>query len=203
MLLMAMAIGGCNLLTPLIFVGAHKKTVAPEFDKLAGKRVAVLVWVDETTLFDYPFARFELASYVSDKLYSETSQRKMNVDVVDPRDVEDYLERNTPARVDPRSVGGEFEADYVVYLEVLEFQMRDPTQPQLLWGKIEASVNVHDIHADADRLQAYELAPVRCAYPESGPVLLTSTNAPVVREAVYQKFAEEVARKFYEHSVEL
>ena len=30
----------CNLLTPLVFVGEHRKKVSPEFDKLANKRVA-------------------------------------------------------------------------------------------------------------------------------------------------------------------
>ena len=29
---------GCNLLTPLIFVGEHKKKVSPEFDKQGGHR---------------------------------------------------------------------------------------------------------------------------------------------------------------------
>jgi len=96
-----------------------------------------------------------------------------------------------------------FEADYVIYLEVLKFQMRDPSEPQFLKGRIEASVTVHDIHADPDQLRRYELAPVRCIHPDGSPVLLSRTNAPLVREATYRKFAEQVARKFYEHTVEL
>ena len=62
---------GCNLLTPLIFVGEHKKKVSPEFDKLQNSRVAVLVWIDQVVLFDYPYARFELCTYISDKLAAE------------------------------------------------------------------------------------------------------------------------------------
>lgn len=193
----------CNMLTPLIFVGEHRKKISAEFDKLAGKRVAVLVWTDPATLFDYRFARIELATYVSDKLRTELQQRQKATQVVDARDVEDFLQRNVDAQVDPYAVGRKFEADYVIYLEVLKFQMRNPREPQFLTGRIEASVTVHDIRADPDQLRRYELNPVRCIHPEGSPVLLSRTNAPLVREATYRKFAEQVARKFYEHTVEL
>lgn len=193
----------CNLLTPLIFIGEHKKQVAAEFDKLAGRRVAVLVWVDASTLFDYPHARFELASYVADKLAAETGRREMNTDVVDPREVEGFLQRNPVARIDPQALGRQFNADYVVYLEVLDFQIRDPEQPQFLRGVINASVSVRDMGADPDQLQRYELMPVRCRYPEHGPVILGATNSPLIREGAYRRFAELVARKFYEYTVDL
>ena len=39
-----LVLASCNLLTPLVFIGEHRKKVAPEFDKLANNRVAVLVW---------------------------------------------------------------------------------------------------------------------------------------------------------------
>lgn len=193
----------CNMLTPLIFVGEHRKKISAEFDKLAGKRVAVLVWTEPATLFDYRFARIELATYVSDKLRTELQQRQKATQIVDARDVEDFLQRNVDAQVDPYAVGRKFEADYVIYLEVLKFQMRNPREPQFLTGRIEASVTVHDVRADPDQLRRYELNPVRCIHPEGSPVLLSRTNAPLVREATYRKFAEQVARKFYEHTVEL
>jgi len=123
--------------------------------------------------------------------------------VVDARLVEDFLQKNAAARIDPRSVGRQFDADYVVYLEVLEFQMRDPHQPQFLQGMIQASVAVHDIKADPDQFQPYELTPIRCLYPENGPVMLSAGNAPLIREGSYRRFAELVARKFYDYTVDL
>jgi len=193
----------CNLLTPLVFIGEHKKKVSPEFDKLAGRRVAIVVWTDPSTLFDYPYARFELATYVGDKLYAEMTRRELDTEVVDPRDVEDFIQKNVNAQIYPHTVGEAFDADYVVYMEVLRFQFRNPEQPQFLRGQIHASVSVHDIRADPDQLRRYELAPVKCQYPDGAPVLMTATNAPLIREATYRKFAEQVARKFYEHTVEL
>ena len=132
----ALLSGGCNWLTPLVFVGEHKKTITAEFDKLAHRRVAILVWADQATLFDYPYARFELASYIGDKLTAEMGQRKLGTSVVDTRDVEDHIQKNPASQIDPIAVGRQFDAEYVVYLEVLGFQIRDPEQPQFLQGKI-------------------------------------------------------------------
>ena len=193
----------CNLLTPLVFVGEHRKKVSPEFDKLANKRVAILVWTEAATLFDYPFARFELATYVGDKLFAEMARRNQDTMVIDPRDVEDFLQKSPGAQIDPRAVGRQFNTDYVVYLEILRFQIQDPQQPQLLQGRVHASVAVYDMHADPFTAERYELAEVICVYPEGTPLLMSATNSPLVREATYQKFAELVARKFYEHTVAL
>jgi len=201
MLLAASA--SCNLLTPLAFVGQHQRVVPPEFDKLPSSRVVVLVWTDPSTLFDYPHAQFEVASYVGEKLQTELATRKFNTQWVDARDVVDYVQRNRAARIDPEAVGRHFDADYVIYIEVVRFQMREPEQPQFLRGRLDASVAVHDVRADTDQLRRYELAPVQCVHPEGGPVPLTATNAALLREATYRAFAERVARKFYEHKIEL
>lgn len=193
----------CNLLTPLAVMGVQKKRVPPEFDKLAGSRVAVEVWTDPSTLFDYPYARLELATYVGDKLHAELAQRSQAVDVVDPREVEDFLQKNPDARVNPAEVGKRFQANYVIYVEVAGFQIRDPGEPQFLRGRINASVSVHNVSAGERESRRYELTPVEAVYPDEQPVLINATNSPQIREATYRKFAEMVARKFYEYTVEL
>jgi len=190
----------CNLLVPLALVGKHQKKILPEFDKLPGKRVAVLVWTDPATLFDYPYARLELATFVSDKLEYELIQRRQTAEVVDPRDIEDYLQKDLDAGVDPRRVGEHFKADYVIYLQIIEFQIRSADEPQFLRGHIEASITVYEIGGAEER---FALTPVHTLFPEHAPILLTATNAPLVREATYRSFAEQVARKFYEYTIQL
>jgi hypothetical protein len=191
----------CNLLTPLAVLIEPTKRVEPEFDKLPGKKVAVLVWTEPATLFDYPHTRFELATFIGDKLYAELGGRDSGTAIVDPRDVEDFIQKRPAAQIDPPAVGKQFDADYVIYLEVLQFQLRDPNTPQFLRGRIEASVSVHDVHADAGSQRRYDLITAKCEYPDEAPVALTATNSPLVREATYRKFAETVARKFYGHTI--
>lgn len=202
-LVVAVAASGCNWLTPLVFVGEHKKEVTAEFDKLPGSRVAVLVWTDPAVLFDYPYARFELASYVTEKLTTEFGSRNQRIDLVNAREVEDFVRRDPGVAVDPRTVGRQFSADFVLYLEVIAFQIRDPRQPQFLQGRIGASVAVYDIRPGAGAADRYELAPVEAVYPEGQPVVLSATNAPLVREMTYRTFADMVARKFYNYTVEI
>ncbi|MBI3834266.1 MAG: hypothetical protein HY287_08055 [Planctomycetes bacterium] len=192
----------CNLAKPLAVFIQPKRSVAAEFDKLGGSKVAILVWTDPSTYFDYPHVRFELATYVGDKLNAEMAQRNRPVEIVDARDVEDYVQKVPDAAIDPAKVGKQFNADYVVYLEITEFQIRDAQQPQFLRGKIRATVSVHDSHSTASMLRRFELTPVECVYPEKQSVLMTATNSPLVREAVYRKFAEYVSRKFYQYTEE-
>ena len=65
-------------------------------------------------------------------------------------------------------------------------------------------MSVHEVRSGAARpAERFELTPVDSVYPEGAPVLFSATNSPVIREATYRKFAEDVARKFYEHSVDL
>ncbi len=193
----------CNLLTPIIFIGDHQKRIFPEFDKLPDQRVAVVVWTSPATLFDYPHARYELATYLSEKLSYEMEQRHLGTTVVDARDVEDYLQKNLDAQVDPRRVGRTFDADYVIYIEILGFQVRDPESPLFLKGQIEASVVVYDTRPDAPPMTKYGLTAVTSYYPSDRPIMMSATNSREVREGLYRTFASDVARKFYEYKIDL
>ena len=160
----------CNLLTPLAIMIEPTKRVAPEFDKLPGKKVAVLVWTEPATLFDYPHTRFELATFIGDKLHAELGSRESATTVVDPRDVEDFIQKSPPAQIDPYAVGKKFDVDYVIYLEILQFQLREPDTPQFLRGRIEASVSVHDVRAAAGSQRRFDLITAKCEYPDEAPV---------------------------------
>ena len=191
--------GGCNLLVPFIFLGEHKRKVPAEFDKLEGTRTAVVVWAEPETLFDYPHVRLELGSYTGDKIRANVK----DCDIVDSFRVEEFLERNADDTIDPRKVGAHFEADMVVYIELLEFQVRDRSAPDLLRGRVKASVSVYDLRADPDEISSFVLESVEVVCPQNQPVLMSSRNAQLIRQQTYDLFSEKVARKFYEHKVDL
>jgi len=198
-----LAAPACNMLLPAMFVGEHKKKITAEFDKLEGTRTLVLAWAPPATLFDYPYIRFEVASRVTGQLASRLRGTDRGTDLVDPRDVADYLQKEPDAAADPMKVGRQFDADYVVFVEISRFQIRDPHSPELLQGTIEAGVSVFDMHVDPDLDPRHELTPVEAVYPPNGPKLMTATNAQFIREATYDIFSEQVARKFYDYTVDL
>lgn len=192
------SIAGCNWLMPLIFL-EHKERIPAEFDKLDGKRTAIVAWAAQETLFDYPHVRMELNLHIADRLWTHLDKP----DLIDGRTIEDHLERSLSNSVDPEEIGKKFDCDYVIYLELLEFQMRDPDAPDFLRAKIAASVTVYDMRVDPDEPRQFELAAVTALYPEDLPLLFNDTNAVVVRKQAYEKFAEMVARKFYDYEVDM
>lgn len=183
---------GCNMLMPMIFMGEHKERIPAEFDKLKGKTVAVAVWADQNTLFDYPYVRMELGLHIADRLWANVDDIK----VADGRKIEDFLQRNLANTIDPADIGKKFDSEMVVYIELLDFQIRDPQSPDFLDPRIDASVAVYDLSADPDQPKQYELEPVKV---EGESKLFTETSGQVARKALYEEFAETVSRKFYDH----
>jgi hypothetical protein len=186
-------VSGCNWLVPLTLMQEHKRKIPPEFNRLESKRALVLVWAEPETLFDYPRVRLDLASYVSDKIATEVK----DVTMISPRKVEDYIQRTLTADAEPRRIGSEFDAEVVIYIELLQFQIRDPQVPDLVQARIGASVVVYDLTADVDEPRQFELTPVRVTVPEGRGILMTRANVIQVRREAYVQFAEVVARKFY------
>ena len=191
--------GGCNWLLPFVFLGEHKRKIAPEYDRLEGSRLAVVVWAEPETLFDYPHVRLELGAFIGDRIRANVEQ----CDVVDQFAIEEFMERDLDAAADPRKVGTEFEADKVVYVELLRFQIRDASSPDLLQARVDAGVSVYDLYADPDEINRFVLDPVSVTYPEGQAAVMSARAAQLVRQNTYELFSETVARKFYEHRVDM
>lgn len=192
----AVVLGGCSWLTPLIYMGQHKEEVYAEFNKLSGKTVAVAVWADQETLFDYPHVRMELGLHIADRLWSNVPDIKL----VDGRRIEDHMQRNLANSVDPIDIGKRFDSEMVIYAELLDFQIRNPDSPEFLDPRIYASITVYDLTADPDEPKQYELLPVEVDQPEA---LFNDTSAQIARKALYEQFADTVAKKFYDHKVDM
>jgi hypothetical protein len=186
---------GCNLLTPLVlFAPDPKKKVPAEFDWLSGKRVLVLVWAPQETLIEYPWARLEVAQYVGDGIAAHVKDMK----TVPPKEVEDYLQRIYEIEYDPAAMGKKFEAEAVVYLELLEYEMRNPDAPQLRRGTIRSSVMVYDMTSPKEP-EKFELQEITVRVPEGNDVGVMNKTGLQIRKMTYEKFADCVAKKFYEH----
>ena len=93
-------------------------------------------------------------------------------------------------------------ADIVIYLELLKYEMRNPDAPQLRRGTINSSVMVYDL-AQEDGPEKFELEEVWVRVPEDGSVGVMNKSGTQMRKMAYEKFAELVARKFYEYEIEM
>lgn len=191
---LAVGLGGCNWFVPLAFILPDTRKVEPEYAKLVDCKAVVVVWAEPETLYDYPYIRLEASSHIGDRIRANVE----GIHLVNARKVEDFIQRTPEAAFNPELVGEHFRADAVVYVELLEFQIRDPESPDLLQGKARAEVTVHDLRSEEDDYGTQELESVELTVPEQ-PVLYTAAAPTVIRNQTYDKLAELVARKFYEH----
>lgn len=201
-LMTSLLAAGCNLLVPAaVVMSPPTRKVPPEFARLSGHRVAVFVWVPPATMTVYPYARYDLARYVGDALARHVD----GVQVVSAAGIEEFLNSTADPVVEPQELGRHFDADMVIYLQVLEFQVRDPATPNLLRARISASLSVVDLSDPTGRVATYPLSTVSVLYPRRGSISVFDTRVDEreVRRAACEVFAEEVARRFYEHEVEL
>ena len=190
---------GCNWLIPgMILAGPPTKKVEAEFSRLAGKKVLVLVWAPPAVLANYPYSRYDIAKYVGDALRSQIE----DVTTVSARKVEDYVSRRPQGTADPEVVGRHFQAEVVVYLELLRYRMRLPESPHLYRGDIHASVVVFDLKTAGGEPGRYELSAASALHPEGAPVSIYNTSEQKLRKETCEIFAEKVALKFKAHRVE-
>jgi len=178
--------------------GPAVRTVHAEFAGLENKRVLVLVWVDPNTLDEHPQIRLDLARHVAARL----REHVRGVTIVEPGEVERSLPDQPGGLWDPAAIGRQFGADVVVYLEVAEFSLRDPREPQYYQARITASVFVYDL-ARAEQVSGpIELSRADLVAPAGGPVSVYDASPRRIRKLACEQFAEVVARKFYDHQVQ-
>jgi len=186
---------GCNLAGPLAMMTPEPtETVPAEFNRLDGKKVAILVWTPPETVLQFPHIRLELASQIAYQM----KQRLKNTQVVPPEQIAEYQDRNlnwdaTP----PTQIGKPFGADYVVFVEVLEYSTRDPRTPGLFSGRAKASVVVHDV---ADPTARWSLTPAVAQYP-TGKARLANADDMTIHRQLLEALGSRVVLKFCEHEV--
>ncbi len=185
---------GCGLTRALIVQTAPTtEKVAPEFNRLPGKKVLVYVWAPPEIRFDYPKICYELSAYVSAYL----QQYVEDVQITEPVRIENYIEKKGAFQGDPVELGKHFRADMVVHLSVYKFSIRDPGYAHYYRGRINSSVAVRDFTNAGKAPEAIILKDVAVVVPEKNPIGFNNVDATQIRQATYDTFAVEVGKKFH------
>ncbi len=168
--------------------------IPTEFNKLDGKKVAVVVYALPETMLQFPHMQLELSSQVAYQM----KLRLKTVAVVPPQQVADYQGRNLNwDAVPPTQIGKQFGADYVVFVEVLEYSTREPKAPSLFRGRAKASIVVHDV---ADPTARWSLTPAGAEYP-TGHTKLANADDMTIHRQLLEILGGQITTKFYEHEV--
>jgi hypothetical protein len=195
--LLLVGLCSCRLLLYPIMATAPDPTkkVPAEFGRLAGHRVAIVVWADQGTLFEYPYIRFELAEYVAYHL----KQKIRPIGLVSNREIAAYQQSHYDwDSVAPARIGQQFDADLVLYVEVLEYTTRGGGTDYLLSGRGRVALAVHDVRAEPSQQRGYH-GEAQVRYPESGSLGSTEATTATVHRRTLDLLAQAVAKKFYDH----
>lgn len=187
---------GCNILAYPAYLAAANQTekIPAEFSKLDNKKVAILVWAEPGTLFQFPHIRLELASQIAYQM----NQHLKTTQVVPAQMIDDYQTRNPNwDAVAPSEIGKQFGADYVIFVEILEYSTREPQTPGLFRGKARASVVVHDV---SDPTARWTLTQASAKFPQGRTALMNSDDQ-VIHRQLLEILGNQVTVKFYQHEV--
>lgn len=176
-----------------------KRKVAAEYDKLAGKRVAIIVWADQATLDEDYAARYRVADAV--RYYLKEGIK--DVDLVDIRDITDFQEKSGSDWEGMSNVelGRKFKADRVVRIDLLEYTTRAPDAQSVRKGRVRASVAVYDVGRPAGDRAVFATEVTGSYPPEGRKIDVLSVGDVDILNGALRVFGEATARKFYEHEV--
>jgi hypothetical protein len=176
------------------------KTVEAECNQLPGKSVAIVIFADQSVQYEYPMAKVELSAALGEELKKHID----DVTVVNWRRVIKYQNSNPDwASTDKAKLGKPFNANFVLYISLVEFTLREPGSLNLCRGRITADVSLYQCSAEARHSCIWREDDIRVLYPEKGHSQLLETNRQI-QELSYKTvmaFVTELGRKFYKHEV--
>jgi len=193
--------GGCNWFQlPLyaIFGQTHTQVKA-QYKGLTGKKIAIVIATGPSTSFDYPQARTDITMAVIQTI----TKHVKNVQFVDQAELEKFQKEDLDWVALPMSdIARRFDAQRVLYLDLYQFTMYEPNSINLLRGSIAAAMTVYEADSAAPDRPAYRTS-LEVLYPENQPQPTSNRAMAAIQSGTIALFADQVARKFYDHKVKI
>jgi hypothetical protein len=185
--IVAGASSGCVGLLSNLLHAVQGEFVQAEFDKLAGKRVAVVAISDSSAWSDDQAAKL-VARQVGESIEIEV----LDTDIVPESEVDQWRDTNGWDTVDLEGLGKGVKADYVIYVELSDLVVRDGQT--LYRGRVAVTTTVHDVAADRT---VFRKSIPEFLYPVSTGVYASETTEPRFRRAFLEVLAKRIARYFH------
>jgi len=183
-----------------LLFGGQEKPVKAEFTGLKGKSVAVVVFCDKRTQYDYPDISLTLASAIAGELEKHVEK----VRVIDPRQVVKYQDSNIYwDEMGKTELGKALGADFLLFVPLEEFSTRETGSQNLYRGRITSQCGLWQVSLPERKARVWQSETIRVVHPEHDPSGLLQENDRVVREKTERLFADRLAKKFYDHKVPL
>jgi len=201
LVLTASAVIGCDATGYMLYLfapGDKMVKVPAEFDGFAGKKVAIVIYADICVQYDYPFARLGLSTAIASELKAHVE----NIEIVPPARVVAFQDQNVNwETMDRTELGRELGADYVLYVMLDEYTLREPGSVNLFRGRVRAQAVVYDCLKNESDARVWSGDEFSVIYPEHAPTGQLGQDDSRIRYETEKRFAMQLAKRFYEHEV--
>ncbi|HEY6565382.1 MAG TPA: hypothetical protein VIY86_12850 [Pirellulaceae bacterium] len=179
---------GCvGLVANLIHAGVGNKVPA-KFAGLTEKRVAV-VCVSRSSMF----GPSEDAHGIAQRVQQRLQQNVPKIQLVDQREITDWIDHEGWDEVDYREVGGGVDAQMVIGIDILSFSLHEGNT--MYRGRSDMELTVFDM--DQGGKVVWNEAPPPLVFPViSGPHITETTEAEF-RRCFLDAISDHAARSFY------
>jgi hypothetical protein len=157
--------------------------------------VVVVCSTPEAIRGDFPSLSADLLDGVTRRLKRE------NVKVVSPDAVATWLDDNGGRWSDPSEIAEQFDADFIIHIELEQFAYHQENSPLLLRGRATGKATAWAVHtAEGTKLatNVFERE-YTSEYPQHHPVSVEQISDHVFRKRYLDRVCGELARMFYDY----
>ncbi len=202
LLLISMGVSGCSLgvMVGKMFFGDPLRTCEftsrTKVDLSEGeKKVLVICSTPESIRSDYPSLNYDLLEQITYKL------KRHDIVVMDTGKVATWLDDNGGVWNDVDELAENFDVDYIIHVDIDEFDYREPNSPNLLRGKAFGTVSAYEVRELDGYKQAMEVfaSEYTSEYPSHMPVSIESESPKVFRKKYTDRIADQIGRFFFNY----
>jgi hypothetical protein len=197
--------GGCNVAAFVGYIFAPRddepKTVQAKYKGLEGRSLAIVVFTDPSTQYEYPTAREHVAGAIATEFAKEEVHKEIkNFRVVPVRNVLSYQERNLRwNELDKTQLAKNLGADSLLFVSLTEFTTREPHSTGMMRGIVTAEVTLYDARKPESASRVWKGDNVRVVYPDDSSPGVIGTEDRAIRQTIVSRLAQKIAWNFYKH----
>jgi hypothetical protein len=129
--------------------------------------------------------------------------RRRKVDVVDPKEIAQWIDDHGGVGEDVSDIAQDIEADFIAWINVHRFQTKEDNAPRLHRGRMLAEVSAYRIENLGDRKLPSQIfvTEFNSTYPEHQPISENGRSALVFQKEYLDRVSELLGEIFFDKSL--
>ncbi|MHC4985649.1 MAG: hypothetical protein ACYTFO_05780 [Planctomycetota bacterium] len=199
--LMSLGLSSCTEIGALAYmfgVAEEDETIAAAYDDLPHSKVAVVIYADERTQYEYPGATLALSHMISSAL----RQNIENVETVDPVAIRAFQRENLGwETMDKASLGQALGANHVLFVALRQYATREPGSLNIYRGHINAEASIYDVTEVEGAPPVWQEEYLEVTFPPKATTGVVADNDRAIQYHTDRAFTDLLVAYFYEREV--